>query len=278
MNEQVPLHPGCTVVLITPADLGSPSGVYPILVDGATDANYDITFENGVLTVTTPELISLQIEPSEVTLRVGQSQQFFATGLYSDGATSENQPGVTWESSDPSVLSITSDGFAEAKKAGNVQIRAEVQGKKDILDLIVGEESGGAAAFFNNAPILVPDNGPSALYPSEILVSGLEGLLSTITVTLHGITHGWPDDLDVLLVAPGNRKVLLFSDAGESNRLENITLTLSDLAVDSLPDSTAIGPGTYRPADHGTGGDLLPIPAPEEPYDISLANLSGAIR
>jgi hypothetical protein len=35
------------------ATINSPAGVYPIVVSGAADANYAITFVNGTLTVTT---------------------------------------------------------------------------------------------------------------------------------------------------------------------------------------------------------------------------------
>src|SRR5262249_517789 len=33
-------------------------------------------------------------------------------------------------------------------------------------------------------------------------------------VTLRDLSHSWPDDLDILLVAPDGRKVMLMSDAG----------------------------------------------------------------
>jgi len=93
-------------------------------------------------------------------------------------------------------------------------------------------------------------------------------------VTLKGLSHTWPDDLDVLLVGPGGQKVLLMSDAGAGNDINNVTLTFDDAAASNLPDNSAIGSGTYKPTDFVTG-DTFPSPAPAGPYGTALSVFNG---
>jgi len=93
-------------------------------------------------------------------------------------------------------------------------------------------------------------------------------------VTVTGISHTYPDDLDILLVGPGGQKVLLMSDAGGGAGINNVTLTFDDAAASKLPDSSAIVAGTYKPTDFVTG-DTFPSPAPGGPYGTTLSAFSG---
>jgi hypothetical protein len=93
-------------------------------------------------------------------------------------------------------------------------------------------------------------------------------------VTLDRISHTYPDDLDILLVAPGGQKVLLMSDAGGGTGINNVTLTFDDAAASNLPDSSAIVSGTYKPTDFTTG-DAFPSPAPAGPYGTALSVFNG---
>ncbi|MSU57841.1 MAG: DUF11 domain-containing protein [Pedosphaera sp.] len=114
--------------------------------------------------------------------------------------------------------------------------------------------------FANTNAITIPDHGAATPYPSTITASGLTGLVSKVTVTLHGLTHAFPDDLDVLLVGPIGQKVVIMSDAGGGHPLTNVTLTLNDASA-ALPDSGQITSGSYGPADYDAG-DNFPAPAP----------------
>ena len=126
----------------------------------------------------------------------------------------------------------------------------------------------------NTTLIAVPDSGNASPYPSQISVAGLASNPSKITVTLKGISHTWPDDLDVLLVGPGGQKVLLMSDTGGGNDLNDVTLTFDDTASANLPDSATIVSGTYKPTDFVTG-DSFPSPAPAGPYGTALSAFNG---
>lgn len=85
---------------------------------------------------------------------------------------------------------------------------------------------------------------------------GTTGTTTEVGVTLTGLTHGFPDDLDLMLFGPGSRTLVFMSDAGGSFGISNATLTFSDRAAQALPDSGQIASGSYRPgAFTGDTGD-----------------------
>jgi subtilisin-like proprotein convertase family protein len=136
------------------------------------------------------------------------------------------------------------------------------------------------STFSNPNPIVTPADaisgfGPAAPFPSTITVSGLSGSITKVTVTLAGISHRYPDDLDVLLVGPGGQTVLLMSDSGRDFNLLSVTLTFDDAAPASLPDDTPISAGTFKPSNYPGGTDVFPAPAPGGPYGAALSAFTG---
>jgi len=135
--------------------------------------------------------------------------------------------------------------------------------------------------------ICIPDAtsagaSPANPYPSEINVQGLSGTITDVNVTLNGFRHGFPDDVAVQVVSPGptGKSVLLMSDVGGplpfgSAPVSNINLTLDDEAANSLPDSTQLTTGTYKPTkgttppptsgwtDNAVPNTGWPTPAPD---------------
>ncbi len=103
----------------------------------------------------------------------------------------------------------------------------------------------------------------------------MPGTISKVVVKLNGLKHTYPDDVDVLLVGPGGQKVLLMSDAGGSLDAVNVTLTLDSTASASLPDTTQLLSGTYRPTNRTGSPDVFTAPAPAAPYSTSLDVFNG---
>jgi subtilisin-like proprotein convertase family protein len=91
-----------------------------------------------------------------------------------------------------------------------------------------------AAEFSNSTPITINDFGEASPYPAEVTVSGLASKIEDLNVTLDGLSHSYPDDLDVLLVGPGGQKVLLMSDVGGAAAVTDVTLTFDDEAAQHL--------------------------------------------
>jgi subtilisin-like proprotein convertase family protein len=123
--------------------------------------------------------------------------------------------------------------------------------------------------FSNPANIVVNDSATppttAAPYPASLNVAGLTGTIAKLTVTLNGLNHTFPDDLDILLVGPQGQSLIVLSDVGGGTSA-SVSLTLDDSAAASLPDSGGLPSGTFRPANVGIG-DSFPLPAPTPPYN-----------
>jgi subtilisin-like proprotein convertase family protein len=130
----------------------------------------------------------------------------------------------------------------------------------------VGSVAGGWSILVRTTTglVMIGGSGAATPYPAEFNVSGLPGSITKAIVTLRNFSHLVPDDVDILLVGPDGRRVVLMSDAGGSNEIGGVDLTFDDMAPSSLPDSGVIGGGVFRPTDHEPG-DVFPAPAPAGP-------------
>lgn len=152
------------------------------------------------------------------------------------------------------------------------------------FNFTLGTSSLNTATFTSNAPITIPLGAPTATagsaapYPSNINVSGLLGTISNVTVKLHQFSQTEPDDVDILLVAPDGRKIILMSDAGGVTDVVNLELTFDDTGA-ALPNSTALATGTYSPTNHGSTADGFSAPAPTgtPPEPQRLSTFNGAL-
>src|SRR5436190_8665425 len=82
--------------------------------------------------------------------------------------------------------------------------------------------------FSNTRLIGISDNSAGSPYPSNIAVAGLSGTVTKVTVTLNGVSHTFPDDIDVMLVGPGGQNTLLMADAGGGYPITNVNLQFDD--------------------------------------------------
>jgi subtilisin-like proprotein convertase family protein len=137
-------------------------------------------------------------------------------------------------------------------------------------------------AFANTAPILINSPipasetfTPASPYPSTIQVSGAAGSLEDLRVTVDGLHHTDPGDVDLLLVGPTGQSVLLMSDAGNGTDVLGATLTFDDAAPDPLPDQLSpLVSGTYRPTAYAPA-EAFPAPAPAAPWGSALGDFDG---
>jgi uncharacterized repeat protein (TIGR01451 family) len=124
------------------------------------------------------------------------------------------------------------------------------------------------------APVIIPESGTGIPYPAPLIVSGVAGTVTKVTATLNNFSHTYPSDLDILLVGPGGESAMLMAACGSEYNVVNATLTFDDQALLLLSDYLPITSGTYQPTDYAFG-DSLPEPAPEGPYDSSLATFQN---
>ena len=76
-----------------------------------------------VLTVGPPTLVSLTVAPSAISIPLGTTQQFAASGKYTDGSTQDLTGSVAWSSSG-NAASISGTGLANAAATGTATITA----------------------------------------------------------------------------------------------------------------------------------------------------------
>jgi N-acetylneuraminic acid mutarotase len=92
------------------------SGVAASLIEGTATLTASALGMNGsaTLTITAPTLVSVQLSPQSPTIPLGATQQFTATGVYTDGSTQDLTSSATWSSSASVVATINSSGLAAA--------------------------------------------------------------------------------------------------------------------------------------------------------------------
>jgi uncharacterized protein YjdB len=82
-------------------------------------------------------MTAIAVTPATASMAVGESQQFTATGTYSDGSTANVTASVTWTSSSPPIATITTAGMATAVAAGSSTMTASLSGISGAATLTV---------------------------------------------------------------------------------------------------------------------------------------------
>src|SRR5262245_34981268 len=86
-------------------------------------------------------------------------------------------------------------------------------------------------------------------------VTGFWAKVVNVSITLDGLNHTLPDDLDFLFLGPGGTNLEFWSDAGGNNAIANGNFIIADSGTSLLPDDAAIASATYRPSDYEIPGE-----------------------
>ncbi|ACM22101.1 lipoprotein of unknown function DUF3443 [Geotalea daltonii FRC-32] len=127
-------------------------------------------------------LLSIAVTPSAHSLSTGQTQQFSATGTFSDGTSQDLTTAAAWSSTDAAVATINNAGLATAVAAGSTAITATSGDVKGSTTLTVTSAAGVAGATERNVmPVTVNGSLCSAnSYPNKPCVA--------VTVCIPGTT------------------------------------------------------------------------------------------
>ena len=140
---------------------------------------------------------------------------------------------------------------------------------------VPGAAEAAVTSFPNSAFITLTDNAIASPYPSSVTSAGLCGTVTAVRVTLTGLNHPASKDVDVMLISPGNTKVMLVSDAGANT--SNQTLTFDDAAASQV-SQTSLTTGVWRPHNYadvaGTGNDSF-TGVPAGTVTDTLASFAG---
>lgn len=182
--------------------------------------------------------------------------------------------GDTWPAPAPAPSANTTLAAAFAGTAPNGtwslyvgdDLGADMGGLGNGWGLTITTSGNPATNFFNVAPITGGDGarGRASTYASTITASGLSGAITDVNVTLTGLSHLNPDDIDILLVGPSGKSITLLSDAGGTTDVVTQNLTFDDAAAATTPDAGPMVTGTFKPTNFGTG-DTIPDVIPPYP-------------
>jgi subtilisin-like proprotein convertase family protein len=143
-----------------------------------------------------------------------------------------------------------------------------------VADTFTSTTEGPPSPSASGGPVSLGDNQPGSPYPSTITIANRTGTISKVTVRLDGLSHTYPDDLDVALVGPGGQAVMLMSDAGGGGDINGLSLTFDSAAATTLPTGSQVVGGVFRPTNYGTT-DTFPAPAPAGSYGTNLGIFNG---
>ncbi len=262
----------------------------------ATDAEGNFSGYSAVVTATTfvPPVPTISPIPDQTTV-VGISVGPFPFYI--------SDPGV-----DPSLLSATAsssntnlvpnENLVIANVSGTTQalVITPVDGQTGTSTITVNASNGynstnisflltvnppgnGTDVIANPSNIVISAASAATPYPSTINVSGEVGTISNLTVTLHGMSHSNPRNVNMLLVGPDSQAVVLMSDTVGGYPMTDLTFTLSDQAYYPLPGNSPMANGTFQATDyapnHTDAQFAFPSPAPVPPYNTTLTTFKG---
>ena len=129
-----PIASGATVniALVVKLDLTTPGGTVIANTASVTSPTTDPNGTNNSATANTTAVAALQsiaVSPANKTLAPGMTQQYTATGTYSDSSTQDLTASSAWTSSSAGVASVSPSGLGTAIAPGVTNVSASVGGK-----------------------------------------------------------------------------------------------------------------------------------------------------
>jgi len=101
--------------------------------------------------------------------------------------------------------------------------------------------------------------GAADPYPLARTVSGVNGVITDLDVSLTGVYHARPADLEMVLEGPRGQKVALMSDVCGGSTAVNQAWAWDDEAISPMYGATPCPDGTYRPGSK-VNDELMPYP------------------
>ena len=122
----------------------------------------------------------------------------------------------------------------------------------------------GPTSFTNSATITINSGSTATPYPSDLVVSGMGGTITAVSVRVSGFTHVSPRDVNMLLVSPTGAAFAFMGDCGGQFQVNGVTLTFVD-GASSLSQTNQISSGNYQATDYSGSASQWPAPAPATP-------------
>ena len=199
------------------------------------------------LKVTAAALVSIDVTPATATIRIGATEQYTATGHYSDLTTQDITTSVTWNSATIATATISnaagSNGLASGLAQGTTLITA-----------VLGAVNSNA----NPATLTVAAFAYAANFLSDNVSQFLMGTDGTLTAIGTGTVAAGVNPYS-LAEDPSSRYVYV----ANFRRPGNLATTISQFAIGADGSLTAIGTGSVAATGDGLNGITV---SPTGPY------------
>jgi Bacterial Ig-like domain (group 2) len=194
-----------------------------------------------LLTVTSVTLVSIAVTPANPSIAKGTTQQFTATGTFSDNSTQNLTSTVTWSSQTTGIATITSGGMATGVAAGMSQIQAASGAVSGSTTLTVTSATLVSVAVTPANPSIAKGKTQQFTATGTFSDNSTQNLTSTatwtsqttgvVTITAGGLATG---------VATGTSKIEAASGAVDGTTELTVTAaTLVSIAVTPANPSIA---------------------------------------
>ncbi|HJV36322.1 MAG TPA: Ig-like domain-containing protein, partial [Geomonas sp.] len=243
-----------------------------------------------VMTVSSANLVSIEVTPTLPSIAVGASQQFSATAIFDDGSKQDFTSMVTWSSSSSSVASISASGLASGSAAGTTTIKATSGGVTGSTTLTVSSASLVALELIPLSPSIALGS------PQQFAAIGRYSDNSTQDLTTQAtwassntavatISNAAGSFGNVVPVAPGTTTVsAALGSVSASTQLTVKDSSVTLLSIDVQPAIPSIPVGVQQPFtatgtySDGTTEDLTAaaVWTTDQPTVAAISNVSGS--
>jgi hypothetical protein len=126
--------------------------------DSTIRATYKSVTGTTTLTVSPATLSSIAVTPWNASIAQGLTEQFTATGTYSDGSTHDITTSVAWSSLNKTIATVASGGLAKAVAVGTATIQAAFGSTNGTTTLTVNTAQASEQGQWKTLPYTMPIN------------------------------------------------------------------------------------------------------------------------
>ena len=219
----------------------------------------DETGPGNVGVTTLPGMQTGEIEFNVADVETTDSDDLIVTVSSSDTSVVPNENIIMVDDQGATrSISVVPTGVASGRTTITITVSPDGDNAKASIDFTLTVDGDAVSAFSNKSGISIPTSGIASPYPSSINVSGLVGDVNKVKVVIDGFSHGFPEDVDMVLVSPDGTEVALMSDVGGNDPVSDLRFEFDDDAVDVL-DANPLTSGSFQPSNIGAGDSLPTI-------------------
>jgi plastocyanin len=219
---------------------------YYSTTSGTDNGNGTASGMSGTILVLPPSpLMMLMVTPADFSIPAGTTQQFMAMGMYEDNIMEDLSMDATWESSDPSVATVSSDpgspGLVSGISPGTTTISVSVDGQTSSTPFTVSAPTPAPTAAPTPVPTPTPPPAATVTTPPTTLRPQSAPSTPTPTPTVTPAPTPTPTPAPVPAVTPPVAVLVTDVEAVQKKRmLTGITVDFSGPVNPSAADNIAM--------------------------------------